>query len=70
MEEGRAYTGETRRLAVREAGAGRGSSAYLSVPVYGIKQTPIYWHQQVSDWMIAHDCLPIDNEKTIFREKY
>ena len=47
----------------------QGESLLLCKLVYWIKQAQEYWHKQVSDWMIAHNYLPINDEKTIFLKK-
>lgn len=46
-----------------------GEALLLCKSVYGIKQASQCWHKRVSDWMIAHDYLPINDEKTIFLKK-
>ena len=47
----------------------QGEALLLCKSVYGIKQAQQCWHKQVADWMIAHNYLPINDEKTIFLKK-
>ena len=43
----------------------QGEALLLCKSVYGIKQAHQCWHKQVADWIIAHNYLPMNDEKTI-----
>ena len=43
-----------------------GEALLLLKSVFGLKQAPQCWYKRVSNWMIAHGYLAINEEKTMF----
>jgi hypothetical protein len=46
-----------------------GNALLLENSIYGLKQAGRRWHIRVSDWMIANDYLPVNEEMTIFKKQ-
>ncbi len=44
----------------------QGHALLLRKSMYGTRQANRQWHQRISGWMGSHDCMAVNNEKTMF----